>query len=246
MNISPQKVITPNLQDIQSSSATNNYFDAVIFDCDGVLVDSEEIANRIEVEELNIHGCPISVREYNDRFAGITTKDAFDTLAKENNITFHSGFVKSVEKKTLDFLEKEDLSIPGVRHALEEIYLPKAVASNAYNEKLHTLLRINNLLPYFNGHIFSADLVNHPKPYPDIYELAADAMGVSPRKCLVIEDSEAGVKAARAAGMHVFGFIRGYRRDSNYVKVLEEAGSEVIFNDMLVLPKLISLYIPTV
>ncbi|MES2608092.1 MAG: HAD-IA family hydrolase [Pseudomonadota bacterium] len=247
MNITSQTAAyTHYFQNIQESYGNGNFLDAIIFDCDGVLVDSEESGNRIEVEELRSHGCSISVEDYNARFAGRTTKDAFEILANENNVIFHPGFVKSVEKKTLAVLEKEAFCIPGIRETLEKINLPKAVVSNAYNEKLHALLRINNLLPYFDGHIYSADLVEHPKPYPDVYELAAREMSIIPERCLVIEDSEAGVKAAKAAGMHVFGFFGGSHHDANYAKVLEEAGVEVVFNDMSVLPKLVAFYIPTI
>ncbi|MES2252321.1 MAG: HAD family hydrolase [Pseudomonadota bacterium] len=222
-----------------------NCLDAIFFDCDGVLIDSEESGKQIEVAALNSHGCSISVEEYNDRFLGKTTKDVFQTLAAENDVIFHPGFVKLVEKQTLSLLEKESICIPGVRQALEEITLPKAVVSNAYNEKLHTLLKVNNLLPYFNGHVYSADLVDHPKPYPDIYELAAREMGAAPEKCLVIEDSAAGVKAARDAGMHVFGFFGGSHHTSNYAETLEKAGVEIVFNDMSCLPGLIQLYMAT-
>lgn len=245
MNIAPQATAYMHyLHNIQKSYGNGNLLDAIIFDCDGVLIDSEESGNRIEVEELNSHGCPISMETYNFRFAGRTTKDAFQTLAMENNVIFHPEFVKSVEKKTLSMLEKEAFCIPGVRESLEKISLPKAVVSNAYTQKLHALLKINNLLPYFNGHVYSADLVEHPKPYPDVYELAAREMGAEPKKCLVIEDSEAGVKAAKAAGMHVFGFFGGSHHDASYAHILEEAGVEIVFNDMSALPKLVALYIP--
>ena len=229
---------------IQMSYGIKNYLDAVIFDCDGVLIDSEEYGNRIEVEALNSHGCPISIEEYNIRFAGQTTKDAFQTLAAENNVAFHPEFVRLVEKQTLAVLEKEAICVPGVRESLEKIHLPKGVVSNAYNEKLHTLLKVNNLLPYFNGHIYSADLVAHPKPYPDVYRLAAREMGATPERCLVIEDSAAGVRAAKAAGMHVFGFFGGHHHDPSYAAVLENEGVEVVFNDMSILPELVDFYIP--
>ena len=243
--IAPQAVAYMHyLHNIQKSYGNRNYLDAIIFDCDGVLIDSEESGNRVEVDELNSHGCLISIEDYNSRFAGRTTKDAFQILAAENNVIFHPEYVKSVERKTLSILEKEAFCVPGVRESLEKINLPKAVVSNAYNEKLHALLRINNLLPYFNGHVYSADLVEHQKPYPDVYELAAREMGATPRKCLVIEDSEAGVKAAKSAGMHVFGFFGGRHHDPSYANVLEEAGVEVVFNDMSALPRLVALYIP--
>jgi len=243
MNITSTKLTYPPTP--CASQNRRNRVDAILFDCDGVLIDSEGSANQVEVEALNSHGCPIGIEEYNDRFSGKTTRDAFQTLADENNISFHPDFVKSVEKKTLSLLEKESICIPGIRQALEEITLPKAVVSNAYNEKLQTLLRIHNLLPYFNGHVYSADLVDHPKPYPDIYNLAAREMGAAPQKCLVIEDSIAGVKAARAAGMHVFGFFGGSHNAPGYAAKLEKEGAEIVFNDMSTLPGLIQVYMAT-
>jgi HAD superfamily hydrolase (TIGR01509 family) len=242
MNIPSQK--SAYREYIEKSFGDQSLFDAIIFDCDGVLVDSEDSCNRIEVEELNSHGCQISINDYNSRFAGRTTREAFEILAHENNVAFHPGFVKHVEKKTLAILEKEAMCVPGVRETLEKLNMPKAVASNAYNEKLLSLLRVNNLTAYFNGHIYSADLVDHPKPQPDIYELCAREMGVKPNKCLVIEDSEAGVKAAKAAGMHVFGFLGCHHSDRSYAYVLENAGVEIIFNDMSALPELVARYNP--
>lgn len=219
----------------------DNHIEAIIFDCDGVLIDSEAISNRIEVEELQKHGYPITIEDYNNRFSGNTTEDAFRILAVENNDIFSPDFLHEVEKNTLLVLEKEAKCISGVKQALELISLPKAVASNAYVEKLHKLLEKAQLKKYFKDHIYSADMVIHPKPFPDLYLLAAHELDVPPEKCLVIEDSEAGVKAAKAAGMHAFGFIGASHHSSFYASVLEAAGAETTFDDMLLLPELLQL-----
>jgi HAD superfamily hydrolase (TIGR01509 family) len=232
-------------QKILRAYESNSRINAIIFDCDGVLIDSETIGSKVEVEALNKCGCPITLEEYDTRFAGRTTKDAFKILAAENNIILHPEFIKSVEKNTLLILENEAVCVAGIKDALKKITLPKAVASNAYDEKLHTLLRVHDLLPYFKGHVYSADLVERPKPYPDIYELVARKMNVEPEKCIVIEDSVAGVKSARAAGMHVFGFFGASHQGKNCATLLEDAGVEIIFNEMCLLPVLINLYINT-
>ncbi len=221
--------------------SNDKIIEAIIFDCDGVLIDSEIIANRMEVEELQKHGYPITLDDYNNRFSGNTTEDAFRILAVENNDIFSPDFLNEVEKKTLLVLEKEAKCIAGVKQVLEIISLPKAVASNAYVEKLHKLLEQAQLTKYFKDHIYSADMVVHPKPFPDLYLLAARELDVPPERCLVIEDSEAGVKAAKAAGMHVFGFIGASHHRSFYASVLEAAGAETTFDDMLLLPELLQL-----
>ena len=221
--------------------SNDKIIEAIIFYCDGVLIDSEIIANRMEVEELQKHGYPITLDDYNNRFSGNTTEDAFRILAVENNDIFSPDFLNEVEKKTLLVLEKEAKCIAGVKQVLEIISLPKAVASNAYVEKLHKLLEQAQLTKYFKDHIYSADMVVHPKPFPDLYLLAARELDVPPERCLVIEDSEAGVKAAKAAGMHVFGFIGASHHRSFYASVLEAAGAETTFDDMLLLPELLQL-----
>lgn len=211
----------------------------VIFDCDGVLLDSEEIANEVEIEALKTLNIDIDSAHYQERFAGVTTKDVFAMLAKEYNKSISTQFLKKVEAKVVDALEKEVRIIPNIEKALQEIKIPKVVASNSHFSRLSKLLTIKKLTHFFDGYIFSADFVKHPKPAPDIYQYIAKKMLVSPDNCLVIEDSETGVHAAKQAGMNVLGFIKSRHFCSETEEKLLKAGAFQVFREMKKLPAII-------
>ena len=211
----------------------------VIFDCDGVLLDSEKIANEVEIEALKTLNIDIDSEQYQKRFAGVTTKNVFAILAKEYNKSISPQFLKKVENKVVDVLEKEVRIIPNIKKALQEIKIPKVVASNSHFSRLSKLLTIKKLTQFFDGYIFSADMVKNPKPAPDIYKYIAKKMQVSPDKCLVIEDSETGVQAARQAGMNVLGFIKSRHFCAENEEKLLKAGASQVFCEMKDLPDII-------
>jgi|CryBogDrversion2_8_1035294.scaffolds.fasta_scaffold01636_1 HAD superfamily hydrolase (TIGR01509 family) len=214
---------------------------AVIFDCDGVLLDSEEIGGRIEVNALKKLGISIEEEEYNGRFSGVTTAQALQTVTKESGVSISDAMIDEIENEITVALEKEVKVIPNIAETLRAIHLPKAVASNSHLPRLLKLLNSRHLDQYFDDCIFSADMVSKPKPHPDLYQFAAKKMGVLPFECLVIEDSPTGAQAAHKAGMKVLGFIGTAQSQKISDKRFFEAGVDIVFNDMLQLPELIQL-----
>lgn len=211
----------------------------VIFDFDGVLLDSEKIGNRCEVEALKTLNINIDTDDYQKRFAGVTTKNAFNSIAQETGINISSQFLTDVEEKTVKALEQEAKVTPYIHKALKKIKMPKAVASNSHLARLSKLLKLKKLLHFFDNHIFSADMVKYPKPAPDLYKYVANKMLVPAEKCLVIEDSTTGVQAAQQAGMKVLGFINSQNSFQENKEKLLKAGALQVFCNMNELPKII-------
>lgn len=220
---------------------TSPLIKAIIFDCDGVLLDSEEIGGHIEVEALKKLGIFLEEEEYNKRFSGVTTADALQTVTKESGVSISDAQINEIENEITGALEKDVKVIPHVAETLRAIQLPKAVASNSHFPRLLKLLNSRHLDQYFDDCIFSADMVSKPKPYPDLYQFIAKKMGVLPSECLVIEDSPTGAEAAHKAGMKVLGFIGTAQSQKISDKRFFEAGAEIVFSDMLQLPELIQL-----
>lgn len=211
----------------------------VIFDCDGVLLDSSIMGNRVELEALKTLNIHINEEEYQERFSGITTENVFQQIADETGINISTQFLAGVEQKILETLTKEVKIIPHIYETLQQIELPKAVASNSHLNRLTKLLTLRNLIHFFSGYVFSADMVTNPKPAPDLYLHVAHRLQVSEKECLVIEDSPAGIQAAKSAGMKVLGFINSEKLLPTEEKKLLKVGALQVFYDMRELPKLI-------
>lgn len=211
----------------------------VIFDCDGVLLDSEEIGNRVEIEALKTLNININTEDYQRRFAEVTTKNTFNTIAQEYGINISAQFLADTENKIVSALEKEVKNIPHVYEALQKIRISKVVASNSHLARLTKLLASKKLIDFFDGYIFSADMVENPKPAPDLYLYAAHKMLVSPEECLVIEDSATGVQAARQAGMKTLSFVNSQRFFQENKEKLLKASAFKVFCDMHELPNII-------
>lgn len=205
----------------------------VIFDCDGVLVNSEPISNRIIAEVLTENGLPMRPEDCYTHFMGRTMRDCVDILAHQFSHTAAADFVDEVRARTLEALRAEIEPVPGVAAALARIALPVCVASSGQLKKMRTTLKITGLLDHFEGRLFSAAGMERGKPHPDIFLRAAEAMGAEPRACAVIEDSPVGVQAGVAAGMTVFGYAALTDREA-----LAGAGARV-FTDMQALPDLL-------
>jgi HAD superfamily hydrolase (TIGR01509 family) len=214
-------------------------FDLVIFDCDGVLVDSEVISCRAHAKILTRHGYPISVEQVFDRFLGRSTRQArFEVeaeLGRSLPDDFHSQLQDELFQSFAATLEK----IPHIDQALAAIAQPVCVASSGSQARMRVSLGRVGLHDKFAPHIFSAAQVPHGKPAPDLFLFAAAQMATSPKRCLVIEDSIAGITAALAAGMTVFGFHGGSHCRPGYGDTLRAAGAVVTFDDMRQLPGLI-------
>lgn len=178
----------------------------VIFDCDGVLVDSERLAVRVDVKALAEVGWTLSEREVIDRFVGRTDEFMLAEIEAHLGRPLADGWQQAVERLHREAFAAELAPVEGVVEALDRITLPTCVASSGSHEKMRYTLGLTGLWDRFAGRIFSASEVARGKPAPDLFLYAARRMGVDPAACAVVEDSRYGVEAARAAGMLALGF----------------------------------------
>ena len=215
-------------------------FDLVIFDCDGVLVDSEVISCRVHAEVLTRHGYPITAEQVRQRFLGRTSHDATREVEQELGRPLAKAYEAERQTTLLAALAESVEAIPHLHEALDIIDLRRCVASSAVHEKIFTSLSRTKLYERFAPHIFSGSQVRHGKPAPDLFLFAAEQMKVPPANCLVIEDSVAGVAGALAAGMMVFGYHGGSHCRPDTADTLCAAGAAVTFDDMRQLPDLIA------
>ena len=213
--------------------------DLVIFDCDGVLVDSEVISCRAHAETLTRHGYPITADEVLDRFLGVSDREARLIIESEMGRTVPDDFETQVKAATLQFYAGDLKAIANVTEAIAAIALPKCVASGGTPEKIRHGLDCASLYDVLAPHIFSATQVKRGKPAPDLFLFAADKMEAPPERCLAIEDSVPGVTGARAAGMTVLGFHVGSHCQLGHADMLRDAGAAATFDDMRQLPDLV-------
>jgi HAD superfamily hydrolase (TIGR01509 family) len=205
----------------------------VIFDCDGVLVDSEPLSNRALAEALTAAGHPISTEETIAAFMGRSWKSC-ETLIRARFGAVPDGLADDYRERMHAAFEAELRPVEGVASAIDSIAAGGAttcVASSGDHAKMRHSLGLTGLLGRFEGRIFSATEVEHGKPAPDLFLHAAGAMGAGPADCVVVEDSPLGVTAARAAGMRVLGYAA--RTGAGAL-----AGADATFTDMHELPAL--------
>jgi HAD superfamily hydrolase (TIGR01509 family) len=219
--------------------ALDTNFDLIIFDCDGVLVDSEVISCRAHAETLTRHGYPITVDQVFDRFLGRSMRQATLEVEAELGRSLPDDFPAQVYAEVFRLFAGSLEATPHINEALSGIALPTCVASSGPPEKISTSLNHVGLYDRFAPHIFSAVQVRNGKPAPDLFLFAAEQMRASPERCLVIEDSVAGVTGALAAGMMVFGYHGGSHCRPDTADTLRAAGATVTFDDMRQLPVLI-------
>ena len=214
-------------------------FDLVIFDCDGVLVDSEVISCRAHAEVLTRHGYPISVEQVFDRFLGRSSRQAHLEVEAELGRSLPDDFHAQLQDELFQSFATTLEAIPHIDPALAAVARPVCVASSGSQERMRVSLGRAGLYDKFAPHIFSASQVQRGKPAPDLFLFAAAQMATPPERCLVIEDSRAGIAGALAAGMTVFGFHGGSHCRPGYGDTLRAAGATVMFDDMRQLPGLI-------
>ena len=215
-------------------------FDLIIFDCDGVLVDSEVISCRAHAATLTRHGYPITADQVLDRFLGVSDLEARMIVEAEIGRKLPDDFTSQVKHATLQSYADDLRPVPYVAEAVAAIGLPKCVASSGTPEKIRHGLTCAGLYDILAPHIFSAGQVKRGKPAPDLFLFAAEQMKVPPERCVVIEDSIPGVTGARAAGMTVLGFHGGSHCRPGYAGTLCAAGAAVAFDDMRQLAGLIA------
>jgi HAD superfamily hydrolase (TIGR01509 family) len=215
-------------------------FDLIIFDCDGVLVDSEVISCRAHSELLTRHGYPITPDQVLDRFLGMSDREARLMIESETGRKLPEDFENQVKQATLRFYADDLRAIPHVGEAIAAIGLPRCVASSGTPEKIRHGLTCAGLYDLLAPNIFSASEVERGKPAPDLFLFAAGQMQAAPARCLVIEDSLPGIAGAVAADMTVLGFHGGSHCPPGYGDTLRAAGAIMTFDDMRQLPGLIA------
>ncbi len=207
--------------------------ECLIFDCDGVLVDSEPLANRVLAEALAGLGLHLTLEETMQQFVGRSVGSCVAHIQWLTGRPVPAGFVEDWQAATLAALRGGLEPVAGIRAALDQLPYPRCVASGSNPDRIALALAVTGLADYFTGRLFSATQVAHPKPAPDLFLFAARTLGADPARCVVVEDSPLGVQAGVAAGMPVFGYAP---HDGG--EALAAAGAQV-FHDMAELPALI-------
>lgn len=210
----------------------------VIFDCDGVLVDSEPISVSVLVGAMNDFGVEMTEEEAYQRFLGRSLATVIDTLETEFNVHAGQEFLDRIRNDLYARFRTELKPIEGIGQTLDALDIPRCVASSSQVERIRLSLSVTGLLDKLPN-IFSATMVKRGKPAPDLFLHAAREMQVSPGECVVVEDSPAGIAAAKAAGMTVFAFVGGSHANvDGYRAELDRLSPEVVFDAM---PDLIHL-----
>lgn len=207
---------------------------AIIFDCDGVLVDSEAIVMRVERNLLAEAGLTFETAEYVTRFTGLSYDDYFAALDAEKRARSGDGLPRDLYERIKDessaAVERDLEAVPGIAALVAAVTVPTAVASSSFPRTLDMKLRKTGLHDRFAPHIYSSKLVAKGKPAPDIFLYAAERLGVAPAACAVVEDSVNGVRAAVAAGMAAWGFTGAGHADPGLGDRLAAAGAESVFD----------------
>ncbi len=215
----------------------------VIFDCDGVLVDSEPVSISVLVNAMRDIGADIDEVGAYDRFLGRSLKAVTDCLHDEFGLAVGDAFLERIRTDLYARFRSELKPIPGIAETLDALPLRRCVASSSQLERIRLSLTVTGLIDRLEPHIFSAQMVTRGKPAPDLFLHAAAEMNAAPSDCIVIEDSPAGIQAARAAGMTVFAFTGGsHTFQPAYRRQLAELAPDATFDAMTDLLHLVDRY----
>jgi len=215
-------------------------YDGVVFDCDGVLVDSEPITNRLLATMVGELGVPISVETAHRMFVGRSFADDMVEIEKLIGRPLPQGWAEQYIERRNEVLAKEIEAVAGVDAVLARLVhrkVPIAVASGAERDKMRITLGATRLDRHFGGGVFGADQGTHAKPAPDVYLLAMRETGLDPSRTIVIEDTPTGTRAGVAAGATVLGFC-----ERNDPRGLLDAGAVAVFAAMSELPRLLGVH----
>jgi len=219
------------------------FFDAVLFDCDGVLVDSEPITNRILTSMLGELGWCLSIEETMRIFVGKTVMDEAPLIEAHTGVAISSQWLMEFRTRRNAALDRELIAIPGALLAVQRVHDEfngrVAVASGADRLKVNLQLLKVGMAEYFDGRIFSGHEMPRSKPYPDVYLAAAKALDVDPARCAIVEDTVTGVTAGVAAGATVFGYSP-HEQGHSAPDALREAGAVHVLQKMDELPALLA------
>lgn len=206
----------------------------VIFDCDGVLVDSEIIAARTEAVTLQAAGVPIEAEEIMERYSGMTFKNILLEVEREHGVPLSASLIEKNERLVDEKLKRELRAIPGAAEAALKVTTKRCICSNSSPERLEMMLGLTGLTPIFGDRVYSSKGIEgvREKPAPDIFLHALKVMDVSAGNAIVIEDSTHGVHGAVAAGIRVIGFTGGSHSTPGHADRLTEAGAETVISRM--------------
>jgi len=208
-------------------------FDLVIFDCDGVLVESEPLACQVYVQMFSEQGYALDYAETLQKFHGATLPERLEITSRELGLPPPEDFIPVFNRRLAALTERELQPVSHVHELIESLNVPICVASNGTRDEITLRLKVAALTHYFGTSIFSGMEVPRPKPAPDVYLAAAQSFNIHPARCVVIEDSVLGVTAAVAAGMRVYGHAT-----FNSAEALQAAGA-IPFSSMLDLKEIL-------
>jgi len=211
---------------------------ALLCDCDGVLIDSEAVAARMLVHELEARWPDCDVEPVVLPLLGLRIERVLENAAAQLGRSLSADDITAI-RHAVEVAAMQAPAVAGIAEALAQIALPKACASNSFRAYVQTVLARTGLEAFFGGRLYCADAVAMPKPAPDVYLAAASGFGLASSACLVVEDSVTGVTAASAAGMTVLAFIGGGHASESQIDALQAAGAAHVFDDMTQLPVLV-------
>jgi HAD superfamily hydrolase (TIGR01509 family) len=212
---------------------------ALICDCDGVLIDSEAVAARMLVHELEARWPNTDVEPVVLPLLGLRIEKVLQGTAAQLGKSLSVDDIDAI-RSAVEAAAMQAPTVEGIEAALAQVPITKGCASNSYRPYVETVLTRTGLVRFFGDRLFCADAVPNPKPAPDVYLAAAKGLGLAPAACLVVEDSVTGVTAASAAGMTVLGFIGGGHASDAQIDKLHAAGARHVFDDMQQLPELVA------
>ncbi len=211
----------------------------IIFDCDGVLVDSEPIAHGLLAQMMTDLGYPMTMAQSVEKFTGRSLADTLPLIEGVLGRGIPDQIGQSYSRLLLERLRRDLKPTAGVREAVAMLNYPRCVASSSSLERIHLSLEVTGLASLFGSNMFSATQVTQGKPAPDLYLFAATRMAAAPEDCVVIEDSALGVTAGRAAGMKVIGFTGGAHSIGDAARDLASAGAYAVVSSMAELPAIV-------
>jgi len=212
----------------------------LIFDCDGVLVDSECIATDVFLAHIRLAGGRIDEVEAYERFLGRTSTAVHRMLREEYAVELAAPQLERMRIELFERLREDLQPMPGIAEVLADVDGPICVASSSSPERIHLELEVTGLLHFFAPRIYSAAMVDEGKPAPDLFLHAAASLHIPPSNCIVIEDSPPGIRAARAAGMRVLAFTGGsHGAPCNLAPDVAALSPDAVFDDMRQLPDLL-------
>jgi HAD superfamily hydrolase (TIGR01509 family) len=212
----------------------------VIFDCDGVLIDSEAISMDVDIGLLAQSGIHLTAAEVHRRFVGTTFEDMVRQVEREFGVTLPADLSARKDGLMLDLYRRELKPVAGVLPMLRSLDLPRSIGTNGPRDRALEALRITGLAPHFGDRLTTYEDVANGKPAPDIYQLAAKRAGFAPSQCVVVEDSVTGATAALSAGCHVIGFTGVAHDPEAKVNDLKQLGILNIIHDMAALGETIA------